>query len=398
MINPSTYENYGESLRESGELVVYDVGKALVVLNEMVIKDPGNLSRAKSIYQKVIAGIALNFKKNASNWIDNSLSNSYIVGIKAADSEIASIGGVGAVVGGNEIINGASLIKAPPPIAPIPEIPKQIIIKFKDFENHTQFFGVFRSAAYYSIEDMPLQIMRKSDDIFRQIAVQVGESSFKEGDIFTRRQLSQRLLDEYSKKGLQTITYKNGRRVSIDNYCEMLGRTMSGRCAVQASINRYVEKGYDLGIVSAHFRACDLCTPYEGVTLSMDGKDKRYESIWDAELHGLWHPNCKHDISPFFEGITPEMDIRVDRAEQALIDEFGYNEAQKIAYMAQERQRYIERQIRAYKRREVLAIDPISKKRAKNKITYWQGQQREHLNKNTFLKRKYSREQIKKAH
>lgn len=395
MINPGTYEHFSEDLENASENVVYEVGIALVLLNEAIVSDPGNLSRAGLIYKNTINKIAKKFKLNSEKWVDNKISESYIKGIKSADAEIKSIGGVGKA--SNKIINGAALIKSPPPIAPIPEIPGQILLDFEGYVAHTEFFGVFRAAAYYSLEDKPLQIMRKADDLYRQVAVQAGEISFQESDIITRRAYSQKLLDSYAKKGLQSITYKNGRRVSIDTYCEMLGRTLTGRCALQASINRYVERGYNLGIVSAHFRACDLCTPYEGVILSMDGMDKRYSSIWDAETQGLFHPQCKHNISPFFEGISPEQDIRVDRAEQVLIDEHGYKEAQKISYAAQQKQRSIERKIREFKRREITSLDEVSRKRARNKVLYWQKQQREHLKENTFLPRKYGREQIKRA-
>ena len=747
MINPTTYENMSAYLEESSEVVVYEVGAALVILINDVIKDPGNLSRAKNKYDKTINEIVLKFRNNSGKWVNDEISKAYILGIKSADFEIKSIGGN--LKSSNEIINGAALIKAPPPITPIPEIPGQILLNFKGYSAHTEFFGVFRGAAYYSLEDKPLQIMRKANDIYRKIAVEVGEQSFKEGNIITRRQLSQKLLDEYAKRGLQCITYKDGRVFSIDSYCEMLGRTLTGRCALQASINRYVEKGYNLGIVSAHFRACDLCTPFEGTILSMDGQDKRYPSIWDAETQGLFHPNsfdcvtevytnngwklfknvknkdkifslnpenhipewvefkrkfeynpgnemiefksnsfdllvtknhnmyigvnshaankeritkwkmekaenclsknfkqlrcvnwkgkninfntfgytkkefafllgiymakghveknrnnkigrivitqykingikeiekilkpmgfyfsgnrfikdnvklaqylkqfgksfekyipnyilnekpgiikeflyafligdgtirkqksklkniesikkiyftssdklaaqigeciikigkypsfnlqkskgklqkhkngeyicnfniwriaennsktsyhnisksnnhrgiqskiidnynglaycleleknhimlirrngkiswcmnCKHDISPFFEGLTQPLEIMVGKAEQALIDKYGYRDAQIIAYKAQQKQRYIERKIRQYKRRESVALDKISKKKARNKILFWQKAQRNHLKENTFLPRKYSREQIKRAY
>jgi hypothetical protein len=394
MINSTTYEYFSDDLEKAGDDVVYDFMLAIVALNKAIINDPGNLSRAKIIYKKKINKIAKKFKVNSEKWVDNKIAEAYIKGLKSADAEIKSIGGSKEI---NKIVNGASLIKGPPPIAPIPEIPGQVLLNFEKYSAHTEFFGVFRAAAYYSLEDKPFQIMRKADDIYRQVAVEAGEISFKESDIITRRKYSQKLLDSYAKKGLQSITYRNGRRVSIDTYCEMLGRTLTGRCALQASINRYVEKGFNLGIVSAHFRSCDLCAPYEGQVLSLDGMDKRYPSIWDAETQGLFHAQCKHNISPFFEGLTPEQDIRVDRAEQTLIDKHGYNEAQKITYAAQQKQRYIERKIREFKRREITSLDEVAKKRAKNKISSWQKKQREHLKENTFLPRKYSREQIKKA-
>jgi len=395
MINQGTYENLSYDLEIAAEQAVYDIGMALVALNKALIKNPNNVSKARAIYQLKVNKIAKGFKAAAVKFANNSMSDAYILGIRSSDAELRAAGKKGFAT--NKIIRGSSLIRNPP-MAPIPEIPGQILLKFKGFEAHTQFFGVFRSAAYYSLEDKPFQIMRKADDIFRKIAVQVGEANFKEGDIITRRQISQKLLDGYAKAGLQSITYKNGAVHSLDTYCEMLGRTLTGRCAVQASFNRFVERGYNLCIVSAHFRSCDLCSPYEGVVLSMDGKSKEYESIWDAEIQGLFHPNCKHDISAFFEEYTEPVSASLDPAEERLVNDQGYKEAQKTAYKAQEKQRYVERQIRMYKRREAVGLDEVSKQKARNKIKEWQGIQRQHLNNNEFLKRKYEREQIKKAH
>src|SRR4030043_372946 len=292
MINQGTYENLSYDLEIAAEQAVYDIGMALVALNKALIRDHNNVSKARAIFQLKVNRIAKEFKKAADKFSNNSMSDAYILGIRSSDAELRAAGKKGLAT--NKIVRGSSLIRNPP-MAPIPEIPGQILLKFKGFESHSQFFGVFRSAAYYSLEDKPFQIMRKADDIFRKIAVQVGEQSFKEGDIITRRQISQKLLDGYAKAGLQSITYKNGARHSLDTYCEMLGRTMTGRCAVQASLNRFVERGYSLGIISAHFRSCDLCSPYEGTIVSLDGKDNRYPTIWDAETQGLFHANCYSD-------------------------------------------------------------------------------------------------------
>lgn len=393
MIDSTTYEYLSLDLETAGQDVVIGVESALVLLLKKIIINPFDLSRNKNIYEKRITEISKKFKKDYSKWIEKDIPKSYLTGLKHANNEIDSINGKKEL---NKINNGFFLINAPP-IAPIPEIPGQILIDFAPYANHTQFFGVFRGAAYYSLEDKPLQIMRKSMDIYRNVAVMVGENNFQEIDVLTRRQLSQKLLNEFANKGLQSITYKNGRRVSIDSYCEMLGRTLTGRCALQASINRYIERGYNLGIVSAHFRACPFCTPYEGKILSMDGMSNKHESIYDAELQGLFHPNCKHSISPYFEGLTVPFEASMHSSEAALVNELGYNEAQKVVYLAQEKQRYIERQIRKYKRREVGSLDKKTENFAHRKILDWQAKQRDHLNKNPYLKRKYSREQIKKA-
>lgn len=395
MINPTTYEALSYPLELASEEVVFVVSQELVKLNKSIIKDPDNIAKYRKIYNKRMKEIAKKFGQDAVKWADEYVSKAYLEGLKSADHDLKALGKGGKATG--EIERGTYLIKKHP-VIPIPPIPGQILAEFKGFEAHTEFFNVFRQAAYYGLSDKPFQILRKSDDIFRKVSIMAGEKNFKEGDVLTRRQLSQDMLNEYADRGLQCIRYKDGRLVSIDSYCEMYGRTMTGRCALQSTLNRYVERGYELGIVSAHFRSCDLCAPYEGTILSMDGKDTRYPSVWDAETQGLWHPACKHDVSVWFEGISEPIETRVDPAEQSLIDEHGYEDAQKLSYAAQQKQRYIERKIRQYKRRESVALDDKSKNVAKKKIREWQAAQRVHLSNNTYLKRKPVREQIKKAH
>ena len=122
-----------------------------------------------------------------------------------------------------------------------------------------------------------------------------------------------------------------------------------------------------------------------------------YETIADAETQGLFHARCSHDVSVWFEGIE-ETIPRVHSGEQKLIDEYGYKEAQKISYDAQQKQRYIERNIRTWKRRAEVSLSEKQKQFANSKIREWQARQRDHLKENTFLPRKYSREQIRTAH
>jgi hypothetical protein len=237
--------------------------------------------------------------------------------------------------------------------------------------------------------------MRAANDLFRDVAVQAGEQRFKESDIFTRRQLSQDMLNDFAQRGVQSITYKNGKKVSIEAYSEMVGRTMSGHAAVQASLNRYEEYGYDLVRVSSHFRACPLCVPWEGQILSQSGLDYNYSSLDDAIASGLFHPNCAHDITAYFPGLSPDQELRVDPEEQKLINQHGYKKAQEIAYKAQQQQRYIERNIRNWKMKEITALDDAAKAKAHRKVLEWRKAQRNHLAKNPFLPRKYEREAVK---
>ena len=395
MINQTSYDIFGYPLAASSQKVVYLMGDALKKLHKRIIKDSSNIEKWHKLYELEIANIAKQFTSDWEEWADYDLAKAYLSGLNQAETQLKEFGKNTDEI--NNIQDGSYLIKKPPVIPPIPPIPGQTLMWFDGWENHTTFFGVFRNAAYYGLEGQHMQILRAGQDLYRDAAVLAGETHFKESDVFTRTRYSQTMLDEFARQGVKTITYKNGARYSIDSYCEMVGRTVAGRAAIQASLNRYAESGYNLVIVTSHFRACDLCVPYEGKILSIESHPY-YESIADAETQGLFHPRCAHSVTAYFEGLTERTFPRVAAGEQKLIDEFGYTEAQKISYTAQLRQRTIERNIRNYKRLENVALTDIDKQKAHRKVLEWQKKQREHLKENTFLPRKYKREQIRRAY
>jgi hypothetical protein len=397
MINQTSYEQFGYGLFSSAEKIVYAMLVLMLKLHKQIIKNPDDIYKYQKYYEDELNEIA-NFEKDWQDWIDYDLSMAYLSGLKQAENQlkenklntdiIKSIASLGI---------SSLLLRKSGSIAGVPNVPGEILNKFKKYPGHISLLNAFRAAVFSNFQNQKFQIIRKGRDIFREIAILAGEKMYKEADIFTRRKMSQLMLDEYAKRGIQTITYKNGSKYSIDSYCEMVGRTMTGRAAVQASLNRFFESGYTLVVVSAHFRACDLCTPYEGKTLSIE-QHPVYESVADAELQGLFHSRCAHDVSVWWEG-KGESDIpRVHSGEQQLIDQYGYEEAQKIAYSAQQKQRYIERNIRNWKRRIYVSLNEKQKKFANQKVREWQAKQREHLRINNFLPRKYSREQIRRAH
>lgn len=391
----SKIDDLGENLGINGQEVVFAVGLILLPFVKKVIKNPNNLLNEKNKYTNQINKIANSFEKNSFNWANNDLVNAYVLGLIFADSQAKKLNGIPKTL--SKINNATSLFNAIPGInATTTTLLKKQLARYPE---HINVLNLIKGQAYQTIKKQKFQILRASNDIYRKIAIMASEKTFKESNIFTRRKLSQQLLDEFSRRGLKTITYRNGSVHSIDNYCEMVGRTMTNNAFRQANLNRYQETGYQLGQVSSHFRACDFCTPYEGVILSLDGKSKNHPSIYDAELQGLFHCNCKHSISPYTEGREELINkISIDPAEQSLINQYGYSEAQQVAYSAQQKQRYNERHIRQYKRLLSTSLSDIDKQKYNIKIREWQQKQRNLINSNTYLKRKYSREQIKTAH
>jgi len=115
-------------------------------------------------------------------------------------------------------------------------------------------------------------------------------------------------------------------------------------------------------------------------------KVDKYPPLDEAISGGFGHPNCKHTVNPYFEGISPPLSPDGTPEEVRLGD--------KATYEAEQQQRYNERQIRKWKSRETVAIDDRDKDQAKAKVSEWQAKQRKHIESNDYLKRQYARESI----
>lgn len=100
-----------------------------------------------------------------------------------------------------------------------------------------------------------------------------------------------------------------------------------------------------------------------------------------AVKDGFIHPNCRHPLATYIEGIT-------QIPKQSDLDQTKKN------YDAEQRQRQIELQIRRWKRKENLAQSEKDKKEAANKVKLWQAQMREHLEQNPQLRRQPQREKL----
>ena len=98
------------------------------------------------------------------------------------------------------------------------------------------------------------------------------------------------------EKGLASLVDKGGKAWELDRYAEMLIRTKAVEARNTGMANRMVENGYDLVQVTTH-GADDVCGEWEGRVLSLTGKTPGYPTVHDAEMDGLFHPNCKHAIN-----------------------------------------------------------------------------------------------------
>jgi hypothetical protein len=238
------------------------------------------------------------------------------------------------------------------------------------------------------------RILRQSMDVYRTVvaeavsAPQLGAS--------TRRQAAERALTKFANRGVTGFVDQSGRAWNMTSYVEMASRSALGRAAVDAHTERLGAAGIDLVVVSDAPEECPRCKPWEGKVLRRSGPDGEDTvevghateddelvsvevagSLPEARAAGLMHPNCRHSVRAYLPGVTKPRPKPEARA----------------SYEQTQQQRYLERQVRAWKRRAAAAVDDKARTAANAKVRAYQGRIRE-LVSDTGLPRKSHREQL----
>lgn len=236
-------------------------------------------------------------------------------------------------------------------------------------------------------------VLRKMDDVYRQTIFK-AEMHMTAG-AKTLNQAIDMATKEFLSKGINTIEYADGRRVNIASYAEMALRTASQRATFLGEGKKRDEWGVYTVLMSAHANCSPMCLPYQGTVMIDDvytsitaekaqelAKETGYTLLSEAMENHAFHPNCRHTLATFFPGVSSSPEIP---------DE----EEAKRNYEAEQKQRYMERQIRKYKRLEAGSLAENNKNKYSAKVREWQGKLRDHLKENPQLRRDYYREQTK---
>ncbi|MDV5145926.1 phage minor capsid protein [Streptomyces sp. SBC-4] len=271
--------------------------------------------------------------------------------------------------------------------------------------------AVDRLAASYAQDTRPLyvRITRAVLDVYRSIVTRASASVLLGG--LTRRQATQHALDRFAQRGVTGFVDSAGRSWELAAYAEMAVRSVTARAAIEGHIDTLAELGVGLVIVSDAPLECERCAPWEGEVLSLGPEsgprtirvEKAIQptglraalrppetvtvhvagSLVEARASGLFHPNCRHSLSAFLPGVTTRP---------------PHHATPGTTYADTQRQRAIERTIRAWKRRQVAATTEADRRRAGLYVRKWQATARIHVAAHPDLRRKPAREQIGRAH
>lgn len=235
-------------------------------------------------------------------------------------------------------------------------------------------------------------VMRKMDDVYRQVIFK-AETQMAAGAL-TLDQAIDKATKDFLERGLDVIVYSNGHRVSISAYAEMALRTASQRATFLGEGKKRDEWGVYTVLMSVHNNCSPWCLPFQGTVLTDDvytsiskeqaeqlSRDTGYLLLSYVMEQGAFHPNCRHTLATFFPGIS-KLPKPTDPEKAVAL------------YEAEQKQRYMERQIRRYKRLEEGSLDESNQAKYGAKVKDWQARLRDQLAENSELRRDRRREQI----
>lgn len=259
----------------------------------------------------------------------------------------------------------------------------------------TNFFGAndkklnaLQEVVANDLKKAQTSVLRKMDDVYRQTIYKTNV--YMQSGTKTLNQAIDMATKDFLDKGINSIVYKDGKRVNIASYAEMCLRTASQRATFLGEGKKRDEYGIHLVVVSAHANTCEMCEPWQGQILIDDvfshpskeyiAKYKnKYKLLSEAIDDGLMHPNCRHTLITYFPGVT-EMPAIQDGKEAIKI------------YRAEQKQRAYERAIRKQKRIVAGTCDETTLNTEKMKLHSLQRKLRQHIDKYPQLRRNYARE------
>jgi len=261
----------------------------------------------------------------------------------------------------------------------------------------SQFFGMNEKkleALQESVKNDLIQaeqgVLRKMDDVYRQV-IYKAEVNMAAGAKALDQAVDMATRD-FLARGIDTITYGDGRKVNIASWAEMALRTASQRATFLGEGKKRDEWGVYTVVMSAHANCSPWCLPYQGTVMIDDvytsitpeqaeqlAKEMKLVRLSEAMKEGAFHPNCRHTLSTYFPGIS--------RLPEPVDDEVAVK-----LYKAEQYQRYIERNIRKYKRLAAGSLDEQNVERYKRKVSEWNARMEELLEAYPQLRRDRARE------
>ncbi|MBR2048287.1 MAG: hypothetical protein IJ960_06780 [Oscillospiraceae bacterium] len=236
--------------------------------------------------------------------------------------------------------------------------------------------------------------LRYMDDVYRKTVLRTATAMTAGG--MTLQKATDEATRDFLAQGINCIQYANGRRVNIASYAEMALRTCSTRAMLMGEARQRAKIGVNTVLVSQYGACSDTCLPWQGKVyiddvfqeyngprggsfgVSLQGRQYLFLSV--AIKAGLFHPNCRHTITTWIEGVS-RMPEPMDPAQ-----------IEKVSQL-EKQQRRMELNVRKAKREAAGLTDPEAVKEANRRVRARQKVLREFVAEHgDVLRRDYWRE------
>ncbi len=274
----------------------------------------------------------------------------------------------------------------PPPLAASPAIQEAMAVGLE------RTMGLFENLTRTTANTATRQFERALDRAWLQVST----------GMFSHQEATRMAVKNLCRKGLASIEYPSGHIDALDVAVRRAVLTGVNQTALKMQDKRAEQMGCDLVEVTAHAGArvgigIANHADWQGKIYSRSGRHRKYPPLVEKTGYGtgqgLGGYNCRHSMLPFFEGISTPTYTK-DELDRLNAPMYEYQGKKLTEYEATQRQRYIERQIRRW-RREVTAMKAagLEPDQATSKLGQWLDTQKDFLSQ-TGLKRQFYREQI----
>lgn len=248
--------------------------------------------------------------------------------------------------------------------------------------------------SYNELTNRFLEISKKIEEGTRTAYLNVVENAYiQTSNGITYQEAIRNSLIKLGNEGIKTLTYKTideeGNVTGIRNYDiegavrrELVTATQQLTNKINESIIRELDVQYIY--LSEHIKCRPQHFDWQGTIIKQVDlvKVTKY-----GEVDGLAGPNCKHHMTPYF-GTARGTELKKISREDALEQ-----------YELSQKQRYLERGIRKWKRKAEIfkkAEDKEYYNKCKEKVNEWQLRNKEFTEKNN-LRRDFPRENVEKV-
>lgn len=213
--------------------------------------------------------------------------------------------------------------------------------------------------------------LRYMNDVYRKTILRTAAAIQAGGQ--TLQQATDAATRDFLDQGIACIRYRNGRRVNISTYAEMALRTAGTRAMLMGEAAQRERLGLDTVLVSQYGACSKTCLPWQGLvyiddvfqpyhgphtpggTYGVSRNGRQYPLLSAAMQGGLFHPNCRHTLSTWVEGVS----TRPRPMDKAKVEAAAQLEA---------KQRALERSVRKAKRQAAGLCDPAAAKSARARV------------------------------